>query len=129
MSPPDVVRRVKSYSSETGYVFQYQFQETHPTRRGLASGVEYIYVVWAQQHTGFPVKIFVKKGALKKWTADTGRPLTGTEEYAVAKMRLLQALDEIEGLAAQDPKELPRLTGDLAVDETNLGKLLERLDL
>jgi hypothetical protein len=129
MPQPEVVRRVKSYSSETGYVFQYQFQEMHQTRRGFSAGTEYVYLVWAQQKTGFPVKLFVKKDSLKKWTGRTGRVLTGTEEYAVAKMRLFQALDEIEGLAAQDPKELPQLIGNLVVDETNLDKLLERLDL
>lgn len=125
----EVVRRVKSYSSESGYVFQYQFHEVHPTRRGLSAGAEYIYLVWAQQKTGFPVNIFVKRDALKKWSKRTGRILTGTEEYAVAKMRLFQALDEIEGLAQQGPNELPRLLDNLAVDETNLEPLLERLDL
>src|ERR1700682_90006 len=129
MSPPEVVRRVKSYSSEAGYVFQYQFHEVHPTRRGFSVGTEYTYLVWAQQKTGFPVKIFVKKDALKTWSERTGRGLTGTEEYAVAKMRLFQALDEIQGLAEQDPKELPHLIGNLMVDETNLENLLKRLDL
>lgn len=129
MSSPEVVRRVKSYSSETGYVFQYQFHEVHPTRRGFSAGTEYVYLLWAQQKTGFTVRIFVKKDALKKCSEHTGRTLTGTEEYAVAKMRLFQALDEIDGLAAQDPKELPKLIGNLVVDESNLGKLLERLDL
>lgn len=129
MSEPEVVRRVKSYSSEAGYVFQYQFQEVHPARRGFSAGREYAYLVWGQHHKGFPVKIFVKKDALKKWTECTGRVLTGTEEYAAAKMRLFQALDEIQDLATQDPKELSHRIGNLIVDETNLGPLLERLDL
>ncbi len=129
MSEPEVVRRVKSYSSDSGYVFQYQFKEVHPARRGFSAGTEYIYLVWAQQKTGFSVKIFVKKHSLKKWTERSGREITGTEEYAVAKMRLFQALDEIEDLASQDPKNLPYQAANLEVDETNLDKLLERLDL
>jgi len=47
--------------------------------------------------------------------------MTGTEEYAVAKMRLFQAFDEVEGLAAARP--------DLTVDDANLESLLAQLDL
>ena len=54
-------------------------------------------------------------------TARTGREFTGTEEYAVAKMRLFQAFDEMEGLSAKTP--------DLLVDESNLDTLLSQLDL
>src|ERR1700736_2095642 len=107
MPEPEVVRRIKSYSSDAGYVFQYQFHDVRPARCGFSTGNEYTYVVWGQEKIGFPVKIFVKKDALKKWTERTGRALTGTEEYAVAKMRLFQALDELEDLSAHDPKELP----------------------
>jgi hypothetical protein len=70
----------------------------------------------------FPVKIFVVKDALEKWTARTGRQFTGTEEYAVAKMRLFQAFDEVEGLSSGK-------TADLRVDESNLDSLMSQLDL
>ena len=40
MSRSEVVRRVKSYSSATGYVFQYYFYETQKVRRGGAAGTE-----------------------------------------------------------------------------------------
>ena len=49
------------------------------------------------------------------------KKLTGTEEYAVAKMRLFQAFDEIEGLAAKTP--------ELSVDSSNLETLLTQLDI
>ena len=82
MARPEAVRRVKSYSAATGYVYQYYFYEVQKSRRGLA---------------------------------------TGTEEYAVAKMRLFQAFDEVEDLATARP--------ELLVDESNLEALLARLDL
>jgi uncharacterized protein YecA (UPF0149 family) len=69
----------------------------------------------------FPLKIFVQHEALVKWSARTGQQLTGTEEYAVAKMRLFQAFDEIEALTAKQP--------DLLVDGSNLDALLAQLDL
>src|SRR5579872_5142269 len=41
MTRPEAVRRVKSYSAETGYVYQYYFYEVNKTRRGLTPGTEY----------------------------------------------------------------------------------------
>jgi len=73
-----------------------------------------------RQHV-FPLRIFVQQDALEKWSSRTGQKLTGTEEYAVAKMRLFQAFDEIEGLAAKPP--------DLIVDSSNLESLLSQLDI
>jgi len=121
MPKPETVRRIKSYSAATGYVYQYQFQDAHPANEGSASGNEYVYYVSADRKTMFPIRIFVLLNSVESWSKKTGRTLTGTEEYAVAKMRLFQALDEIEDFAKTRPK--------LTVEESNLGALLERLDL
>ncbi len=121
MSKPETVRRIKSYSAESGYVYQYQFQDVHPAQRDAAHGNEFIYYVSADRKTMFPIRIFVRRDALDRWTKQTGRALTGTEEYAVAKMRLFQALDDIADFATTRP--------ELTVDASNLPALLERLDL
>lgn len=121
MSKPETVRRIKSYSAENGYVYQYQFQDVHPAQRDAAKGNEFIYYVSADRKTMFPVRIFVRRDALDEWTKQTGRALTGTEEYAVAKMRLFQALDEVADFSTTRP--------ELTVDASNLPSLLERLDL
>jgi hypothetical protein len=118
---PEALRRVKSYSAAIGYVYQYYFYEVVKARRGASSGTEYVYMVSVDRQKVFPVKIFVVKDALEKWSARTGQQLTGTEEYAAAKMRLFQAFDEIEGLPAKSP--------ELLVDDTNLDHLLSLLDL
>jgi hypothetical protein len=121
MPKPETIRRIKSYSSESGHVFQYQFQDVHPAKLGKVPGNEYIYYVSADRKKMFPVRIFVNQVALQKWAKATSRALTGTEEYAVAKMRLFQAFDAGEELSP---------TGEpLVVDESNLNALLERLDL
>jgi hypothetical protein len=78
MSKPETVRRIKSYSAENGYVYQYQFQDVHPAQSDGAKGNEYIYYVSADRKTMFPVRIFVRRDALDKWTKQTGRVLTGT---------------------------------------------------
>src|ERR1700730_13653600 len=121
MPRPEAVRRVKSYSAATGYVYQYYFYEVEKGRRGSSAGTEYVYMVSMDRQHVFPLRIFVQHDALEKWSARTGQKLTGTEEYAVAKMRLFQAFDEIEGLAAKPP--------DLTVDSSNLESLLSQLDI
>lgn len=121
MSKPEIVRRVKAYSAATGCVYQYQFQHVRPVVRGHAAGNEYVYYVSVDRKTMFPLRIFVRCDAVERWNKKVGRSLTGTEEYAVAKMRLFQAFDEVEDIAAA------RL--ELLVDETNLESLLDRLDL
>ncbi|MGA8142728.1 MAG: hypothetical protein WB987_02435 [Candidatus Acidiferrales bacterium] len=121
MPKPESVRRIKSYSAESGYVYQYQFHDAHPAQQGAARGNEYVYYISADRKKMFPVRIFVRHDSLEKWGKATGRPLTGTEEYAAAKMRLFQAFDEGQELSATGPP--------LVVDESNLNALLERLDL
>jgi hypothetical protein len=121
MPRPDAPRRMKSYSAATGYVYQYYFYEVQQARRGFAAGSEYVYMVSADRKTVFPLRIFLRRDALRAWARQSGRELTGTEEYAVAKMRLFQAFDEVENLAASPP--------ELVVDGSNLEALLSRLDL
>jgi hypothetical protein len=69
----------------------------------------------------FPLRIFVREDAVKNWARKYGRPLSGTEEYAIAKMRLFQAFDEVEGLSVAHT--------DLAVDDSNLETLLSQLNM
>ena len=121
MARPEAAHRVKSYSSETGYVYQYHFCEVQRARRGFTAGTAYVYMVSADRKTQFPITVFLRRDALDKWRKEHGRELTGTEEYAAAKMRLFQAFDEIEDLASRRP--------ELVVDDSNLTTLLAKLDL
>ncbi len=124
MARPDAVRRVKTYSAATGYVFQYFFYEVNRTRRGLAAGAEYVYMVTADREKMHPLRIFVESAAVVDFGKRGGRELTGTEEYAVAKMRLFRAFDELPELATGIAETWP----ELRVDKTNLEGLLEALD-
>src|SRR5580704_5763167 len=121
MARPEVAHRIKSYSAATGFVYQYQFVEVQKARRGLSLGNEYVYIVSVDRKENFPLTVFVKQSAEDKWAKREGRKLSGTEEYAVAKIRLFQAFDEIEDLAVTRP--------DLMVDDSNLDSLLTQLDL
>ncbi|SRR5712692_4850558 len=121
MTRPEAVRRIKSYSAATGYVYQYYFYEVAKVRRGLSAGTMYVYMVSLDRQKVFPLRIFVRHDAIRKWSQKTGREMTGTEEYAVAKMRLLRTFDEVEDLASAQ--------SELVVDESNLETLLEQLGL
>ncbi|PYT59328.1 MAG: hypothetical protein DMG46_09760 [Acidobacteria bacterium] len=125
MPRPDAVRRVKSYSAADGYVYQYYFFEGNRGQRGSNPGGEFTYVVSADRHTAFPFKIFVMQSALQAWAKQNGRPLSSSEEYAVAKMRLFQAFDEgaVQAPAASQPAR------EVIVDESNLEELLGRLGI
>jgi hypothetical protein len=121
MARPEVAHRIKSYSAATGVVYQYTFVEVQKARRGLSLGTEYVYIVSVDRKENFPLTVFVRQSAVDKWEKRQGRKLSGTEEYAVAKMRLFQAFDEVEDLAMTRP--------DLAVDDANIDTLLARLDI
>ena len=116
------VRRIKSYSAATGYVYQYYFDELRPEQqRGGRAGTEYVYVVSRDRKRTFLVPVFLRREAAARWAQAHGRPLNGTEEYAAAKMRLFAAMDEMAELEA----------GRLAIEVTpeNVEELLAPLEL
>jgi hypothetical protein len=121
MAKSEVLRRIKTYSAASGFVYQYQFHEVQSSRRGLHVGKEYVYLVSADRKAMFPVRIFVRRDAVERWGRQAGRAMSGTEEYAVAKMRLFQAFDEVESLSSA--------CQDFFVDDSNLISLLDMLDL
>lgn len=125
MPRPDAVRRVKSYSAANGYVYQYFFFEVNRIRLQGRSVGEFIYAISADRKTTFGLRIWVHQAALEAWAQSNGRPLTPSEEYAIAKMRLFQAFDE--GSVPLTPEGAEDVA--LQVDETNLEHLLNLLNI
>lgn len=125
MSRPESVRRIKSYSAASGYVYQYSFSEVNRLNVNGEEIGEFLYAVSADRKTSFPVRILVEQQALNNWARVNGRALTSSEEYAIAKMRFFQALDEEEEplneeTAAQRP---------FVVTDANLEGLLKQLHI
>jgi len=112
------VRRVKSYTGQTGFVYQYYFVGSRELPEGAT---EYIYDVTADRKTIFAVSITMRRDALAQWNANHGRDLTATEQYAAAKMRLFLAFDEVEHM-----KEEGR---SLDIHSGNIEELLAPLEL
>jgi hypothetical protein len=125
MPRPDAVRRVKSYSAADGYVYQYYFFEGNRAQRNGNPGGEFTYAISVDRKSAFRFKIFVHQSAMEAWARKNGRPLSSSEEYAVAKMRLFQAFDE----GAVKPPAPGQPEAEVAVDDSNLETLLEQLGI
>ncbi len=116
------VRRIKSYSAETGYVYQYYFESVRPGQsRDGVQGDEYVFVVSRDRKTNFELPVLLTEKALKHWSREHSRELAGPEQYAAVKMRLFAAFDELKEM------ERDRLT--VAVTPENVGELLAQLEI
>ncbi len=115
-------RRIKTYPSELGHVYQYFFvgQREALEDFGIAT-TEYIFDVVGGQPPQYSVSVFLGTDALSAWQTVHGRSLTSAERYAVAKLRLCKAFDEIE-VMFQDGRRL-------RVEPGRVEELLEPLKL
>lgn len=84
------VHRQKTYSAQSGYVYQYFYQG----HRSVAGATEYVFDVSPDRKSSYPVSVIVEEISVAAWAGAHGRDLTATEQYAVAKMALFQAFDE-----------------------------------
>jgi hypothetical protein len=118
------LRRIKTYTGQTGYVYQYYFVGQ---REALASdpeapATEYVFDVTSDRKTTFAVSVFLGPAALESWTAARSRPLTGPERYAAVKLRLMQAFDEISDMLQSgrrlrvEPAEICALLSSIGID-------------
>ncbi len=88
------IRRQKTYSGQSGYVYQYYYEGHRPYKRDRNTGTEYVFDVSADRKTSLAVSVLLSAAALEDWQGRHGRTLHASERYAVAKMALFQAFDE-----------------------------------
>src|SRR6476620_9971078 len=88
------VRRQKTYSAQSGYVYQYFYEGHRPS--SAERGTEYVFDVSSDRKTSSPVSVVIRDAAVANWQNESGRTLSATEQYAIAKMALFQAFDERE---------------------------------
>ena len=118
------IRRIKAYTGQTGYVYQYYFVGKRPALDDdpEAPSTEFIFDVTADRKTTFAVSIFLPPQALGAWAASRGRSLSEPEQYAAVKLRLMQAFDEIPDMLNDgrrlrlDAEMLPVLLDSIGVD-------------
>ena len=105
------IRRMKTYSAQTGYVYQY-FYEGH-------RGPEYVFSVSSDRKQWNHVSVMQNDAAIREWEHEHGRELSSTERYAIAKMALFAAFDERSTTALMKdaiqvgPAEVASITGTL----------------
>ena len=92
LSDAPSIRRQKTYSAESGYVYQYHYTGS----RGLPDGREYVFMATAGRRAEFPVTVVLRDAALEPWQRRHGRELTAPERFAVAKLSMKRAFDERE---------------------------------
>jgi hypothetical protein len=89
-APP--VRRIKSYSAQSGYVYQYSYEGQRPA--SSEGGVEFAFLTSADRKNWHKVSVVVDTPPVAAWERVHGRTLSSTEWYALAKMSLFAAFDE-----------------------------------
>ena len=116
------VRRIKTHSAQTGYVYEYYFVGNRRALPEEPAGMEFIFDVSADRKTRYSVSVFVSDEAVGGWTASHGRSPTDPEQYAAAKMRLLRGFDEIDDMLNSgrrltvDAAEMGEMLGELGVE-------------
>ena len=88
------VRRQKTYSAQSGYVYQYFYLGHRPLihRRGT----EFVFDVSSDRKSSASVSVCLFEDAIAGWQRERGRTLSATELYAIAKMALFRAFDQRE---------------------------------
>jgi hypothetical protein len=88
------VRRLKTYSAASGYVYQYYYEGHRDFRSGAENGTEFVFSLSADRKNWHPTSVLVSDQAVRTWESSHARQLSSTERYAVAKIALFQAFDE-----------------------------------
>lgn len=117
-----VVRRLKTYSATSGFVYQYFYAGHRSADTASTPAIEFVFEVTADRKTYFPVSVLLGEEPVASWQRDHSRDLSSSERYAIAKIALFQAFDE---RANPDEVRLPvhiRLA-DLDLIAGNLGLL------
>jgi hypothetical protein len=106
----------KSYAAQTGLIYQYYFvgQRAALADDPDAPSTEYIFDATTDRKTIFAVSVFLPPSALAHWAAAHNRQLTEPEQYAGAKLRLLQAFDERSDMIREGRRV--RLEGEMLVE-------------
>jgi hypothetical protein len=115
------IRRIKTYTSTQGYVYEYYFVGKRAALPGStkSAAAEYIFDVSNDRKNLFAVSVFLLEEAVHSWSHSRGRQLSDAEQYGAVKMRLFQAFDEIENMLTDGR--------NLQVDADGLSQLLAGL--
>jgi hypothetical protein len=89
--------RTKTYSADTGYVYQYVYRGYRPL--SAVGGMEHVFEATRGRTQHFRVMIHLLDPEVAQCARAVGRDLIGGERYALVKMSLFSALDHFTELA------------------------------
>lgn len=115
------IRRMKTYAGTQGYVYQYYFVGKRPAlpQDPEAPATEFIFDVTSDRKITYAVSVFLSERAVSSWLTAHSRPLTDSEQYAAAKLRLFRAFDELDDVKTHGRR--------LSIDATSLEESLANL--
>src|ERR1700676_4019755 len=73
------VRRLKTYSAQSGYVYQYFYEGHRPFRAAGESGTEFVFSISADAKSRHPASVMLGDAAVHAWEAAHERQLSSTE--------------------------------------------------
>lgn len=112
---------MKTYSAQTGYVYQYFYEGHRDFTAAGDRGTEFVFQISADRKTWMDLSVLVSAAALAGWEQAHARVLSPTERYAVAKIALFQAFDERPGPA--------QMRDDVRVRNADIDGIVETLGL
>lgn len=118
-APP--VRRQKTYSANSGYVYQYYYLGYRVISHEGRAATEFVFSISTGRKSLFPVSVVLPDDAAAAWERLHDRHLNSTERYAIAKMALFAAFD-----TRPSPREMSEA---VAVRADAVAELLDRLGI
>ena len=112
-------RRIKTYTAQTGYVYEYYFVGQRPALETAAT--EYVFDVSNDRKVRYSVSVFLPQEVVQGWAEGHRRKPSEAEQYAAVKMRLLRRFDEIEDMLGQGRS--------LAVEREQMEEFLRELGI
>jgi hypothetical protein len=94
--------RQKTYSAESGYVYQYVLSSFKQHRRGGEDLHEYTFEVSAGRGRSSSLTVVLRSSVLREWIRRHDREFSASERYGIAKITLKRQLD-----AGENPSALP----------------------
>lgn len=90
---------MKTYSAQSGYVYQYFYEGQRTFDVAGERGLEFVFQISGDRKTWSDLSVLVSASAIESWEKANTRELSTTERYAIAKIALFQAFDERPGPA------------------------------
>jgi hypothetical protein len=112
--------RPRTYSADSGYVYEYWFAGFRRVRRSGDVFVEYVFEVSGGRTARSALSILLPERRLREWV-ERDRDLTASERYGIAKLTLKRALDRFP-----DPRSL---TSEVVPERGEVREIADILDL